>query len=255
MPSSPCGEGNIRFGGHHVGGRHGQLGVMQRRPVVAADPAHAGEHGVRGDVDVLGSVGLVERALLVCDGVGGRHRVDLSSEPAEPNERARPVGPGGKRRGETLEERLDVLLSLAGRLVEVGSREESSRRRSVITLGVSAAARSTSRAAVSGAPRCVETARGALELRCDRLARRVRAATEVERRARRDRRAQRRARGARRGAPRRVCISSSVEASSGWANQSAPRARRRRRWRGARRARRRAAAGSPLRRRVRGWRP
>ena len=47
-------RGEHQVGGHHVGGRHRQLGVMQRRPVVASDPAHAGEYGVGGHVDVLG---------------------------------------------------------------------------------------------------------------------------------------------------------------------------------------------------------
>ena len=143
-------------------------------------PAHTREHGVRGHVDVAGAVGLVERALLVGDRVRGRDRVDLRAEPAEPNERARPVGPGGKRRDETLEQRLDVLLALAGRLVEVGRREQSPSRRSDVALG-------RQRGRPLDEPRgglrrssVVEADRSALELGCNRLARRIRAAAEVK---------------------------------------------------------------------------
>ena len=131
-------------------------------------------------VDIAGAVALLERALLVGDRLRCRDRVDLRAEPAEPDKGARPVRARGKRRDETLEQRLDVLQALAGSLVEVGRREQSPSRRSDV---VRRRQRGRPLDKPGGGLRrssVVEADRSALELGCNRLARRIRAAAEVE---------------------------------------------------------------------------
>ena len=110
VPSSPDGDGNITFGSRAVAGRDRELGVSQRGAIVAADAAHAREHGVGGRGDVRGASGLGKRALLVGDASeAGIVSICAPSQPSLTSTRAR-SGPGGSDSASSLEQREHVVL-------------------------------------------------------------------------------------------------------------------------------------------------
>ena len=98
FPGQQLGDAELTPGGRKhpvdvesVPGRNGELGMPQAGLVVPTDALLAGEHRVRSGDDVGRALRLVERPLLVGDGLAVRHRVHLRADPAEPHEHARTV--------------------------------------------------------------------------------------------------------------------------------------------------------------------
>ena len=155
--------------------------MSQRSTVVTAQTAHPRKNGVRRDLDVRCAVGLGECPLLVGDCVWARDRVDLRSEPAEPDEHARAIRPGRQHVREMLERRVHVLPPLAGRLVQIGRLHDSPRSRGCVAFGRERSrALGERRCGLRRAARVLAISRQ-LELQRDRVVRRLGAATEVER--------------------------------------------------------------------------
>ena len=158
----------------------GELRVSKGGAVVAPEPAHARQDGVRRDGDVGRVLRLGERALLVADGIGPGDRVDLGAEPTEPDEHPCPLGPGRQHVGEVLERGIHVLPSFAGRLVEVGGPHETPCPRLGVTLGRERGGALRERSCGLRRATCILAIRGTLELQSNCLVRHVRSATEVE---------------------------------------------------------------------------
>ena len=176
-----------RGGGEHevrLGRRprlDGELGVAERGTVVPADAAEARERRMCGRDDVGGVGCLGQGPLLVGDRLGHRHRVHLRPEPAEPDQGAGAVRAGRQRFREVLEQWQHVVAALARRLVEVGCLQQASSRCGDVALRREGGGALRKHGGGLGGTAAVDPAGRRLELHRDRLARRLRPMTEVER--------------------------------------------------------------------------